>query len=100
MKAELVRHFHSAQESLLSIASSHAQLIFDLASSLRDGLLRYAEGGEGEGLQRGAERARAWEQEADQLVSRMRSLTRRTRKPEVYLTLLQEADDAADGPTS
>jgi len=97
VKAELVRHFRSAQESLLSIASSHAQLVFDLASSLRDGLLRYGEGGEGDGLARGAERARSWEQEADQLVSRMRSLTRRTRKPEVYLTLLQEADDAADG---
>jgi len=97
VKAELVRHFRSAQESLLSIASSHAQIIFDLASGLRDGLLRYGEGGEDNGLARSAERARGWEQEADQLVSRMRSLTRRTRKPEVYLTLLHEADDAADG---
>jgi len=97
VKAELARHFRSAQESLLSIASDHAQLVFDLASSLRDGLVGYAERGDGESFAGAAERARVWEQEADRLVSRMRSLTRRTHKPEVYLALLQDADDAADG---
>jgi uncharacterized protein Yka (UPF0111/DUF47 family) len=97
VKAELARHFRSAQESLLSIASKHGQLIFDLASSLRDGLLAYAERGGAKGFALAAERARGWEQEADALVSRMRALIQRPRRPQIYLELLQEADDAADG---
>jgi len=94
VKTELARRFHGAQESLLSIASSHAALIFELATGLRDGLLRFGEGGAN--LDAAAARAQRWEQEADALVSRVRSLVRRMNKPEIYRDLLHEADDAAD----
>lgn len=94
VKTELTRRFHSVQESLLSIASSHAALVFELATGLRDGLLRFGEGGYD--FDATTRRAQHWEQQADELVNRVRSLVRRMRKPEIYRDLLHEADDAAD----
>lgn len=94
VKTELVRRFSGVQASLLSVASAHAALIFELATGLRDGLLAFGEGGVD--LDAAAARAQHWEQEADALVSRVRSLVRRMHKPEVYRDLLHEADDAAD----
>ncbi len=94
VKTELARRFRGAQESLLSIASSHAALVFELATGLRDGLLRFGEGGHD--FDAAASRAQHWEQEADALVNRVRSLVRRMHKPEIYRDLLHEADDAAD----
>ncbi|MEN6542612.1 DUF47 family protein [Parvibaculum sp.] len=94
VKTELVRRFHGAQESLLSLASAHAGLVFELATGIRDGLLTFSE--RRADLDAAATRAQHWEQEADALVSRVRSLVRRMHKPEVYRDLLHEADDAAD----
>ena len=94
VKTELARRFHGAQQSLLSLASSHAALIFELATGLRDGLLAFGEGRAN--LDAAAARAQHWEQEADGLVTRVRSLVRRMHKPEVYSDLLHEADDVAD----
>lgn len=94
VKTELVRRFHGAQESLLSLAGSHAGLVFELATGIREGLLSFSEGRAD--LDAVAARAQHWEQEADALVSRVRSLVRRMHKPEVYRDLLHEADDAAD----
>jgi uncharacterized protein Yka (UPF0111/DUF47 family) len=94
VKTELARRFHGAQESLISIASAHAAFVFELATELHDGLSRLDEG---EAVfARVAGRAAHWEQEADGLVSRVRSLVRRLRKPEIFRELMHEADDAAD----
>lgn len=97
IKAELARRFRTANASLLTIALTHAERIFDLATALRNGLLSHAEPQARELLEHTAQRARQWEQECDAIVSRIRSLARRTSKPEVYAGLLHEADDAADG---
>jgi uncharacterized protein Yka (UPF0111/DUF47 family) len=97
VKAELARRFRSAQEGLLSIASEHAALVFELAGAVRDGLLRYGEEDGAAFLERTARRAQKWEKDADALVSRTRSLVRRAHKPDAYFWLLHEADDAADG---
>ena len=94
VKTELARRFHGAQESLLSIGSAHAALTFELATGLHDGLLRFGEGGAD--LDAAATRARHWEQEADALVNRVRSLVHRMHKPELYRDLMHEADEAAD----
>ena len=96
IKAELAGCFHSAMENLLAIAASHAALVFELATAVRDGLTAYGEPGCAERLARTAQRARKWEQEADALVSRTRSLVQQSHKPGVYLALLRESDDAAD----
>ena len=43
VKAELARRFHSAHASLLAIALTHAERIFDLAAGVHEGLLRCAD---------------------------------------------------------
>jgi len=96
IKAELAGCFHSAMENLLAIAANHAALVFELATAVRDGLSAYGEPGCAEHLARTAQRARKWEQEADALVSRTRSLVQQSHKPGVYLALLRESDDTAD----
>lgn len=96
IRAELAGCFHSAMENLLAIAADHAALVFELATAVRDGLTAYGEPGCAEHLARTAQRARKWEQEADALVSRTRSLVQQSHKPGVYLALLRESDDAAD----
>jgi uncharacterized protein Yka (UPF0111/DUF47 family) len=97
IKAELARRFRTADASLISIGLTHAERVFDLAAAVHEGLLRYAEVGGAETVQRLARRARIWEQECDGIVSRVRTLARRTSKPDVYGDLLHTADEAADG---
>jgi uncharacterized protein Yka (UPF0111/DUF47 family) len=96
IKAELAGCFHGAMENLLGIAADHVVFVFELATAVRDGLTVYGEPGCAEHLARTAQRARKWEQEADALVSRIRSLVQQSHKPGVYLALLRESDDAAD----
>ncbi len=97
IKAELARRFHMAHSSLLAVGLTHAERVFDLASAVQEGLLRCADPDGAAFLARTARRARAWEQECDALVTRIRSLARRTSTPEVYAALMHAADDAADG---
>jgi uncharacterized protein Yka (UPF0111/DUF47 family) len=97
IKAELARRFRSAHSSLLGIALTHAERVFDLASVVQEGLLRHGEPGAAASLQRAAQRAGKWEQEGDAIVSRIRTLASRASKPSVYAELLHEADEAADG---
>ena len=97
IKAELARRFHTAHASLLAIGLTHAERVFDLASGVYEGLLGYGDPQAAELLERIARRARAWEHECDALVTRIRSLARRTSTPEVYGELMHAVDDAADG---
>jgi uncharacterized protein Yka (UPF0111/DUF47 family) len=97
IKAELARCFRSAHAGLLAIALTHAERVFDLAVGVRDGLASYGSPNAEQILQRTARRARAWEQESDAIVVRIRSLSQRTSNPRMYADLMHEADEAADG---
>jgi uncharacterized protein Yka (UPF0111/DUF47 family) len=97
IKAELARRFRSANAGLLALALTHAERVFDLAAQLRESVLWHAEDQSAEHLARNAVRAGKWERECDDIVIRVRSLARRTAKPEGYSQLMHEADDAADG---
>ena len=97
IKTELARRVRTAHSSLLGMALTHAERVFDLASTVQEGLLRQSEPHAAEMLARAAQRALKWEQEGDAIVSRIRSLARRTSTPQVYTALLHEADEAADG---
>ena len=97
IKAELARRFRSAHSSLLTLALTHAERVFDLAVAVHEGLLRHAEPQATELLRSNARRALKWEQEGDAIVTRIRSLARRTSTPQVYADLLHAADEAADG---
>jgi len=83
--------------SLLGIALTHAERVFDLAAGVSGSLMHYGEPQAAQLLEHAALRARKWEQESDTIVTRVRSLARRTKRPEVYASLLHDADDAADG---
>jgi len=97
IKAELARRFRSGHANILLIGLKHAERVFDLAISIREGLSRYTEPEGVEMLQQLARRARAWEQECDVMVTKVRSLAGRTAKPDVYAELLHTSDEAADG---
>jgi uncharacterized protein Yka (UPF0111/DUF47 family) len=97
IKAELARRFRTAHSSLLTIALTHAERVFDLAVGVQEGLLRHTESQAQQMLERAAQRALKWEQEGDAIVSRIRALAGRTSRPQVYADLLHEADEAADG---
>ena len=97
VKAELARRFRTVHSSLLTIALTHAERVFDLATAVQEGLLRHAEPQARETLTRTAQRALKWEQEGDAIVSRIRTLATRTAQPRVYAELLHAADEAADG---
>jgi len=97
LKAELARRFHTAHASLLSIGLLHAQRIFDLAASVVDALIHSTDSGAAQLLERTSRRASAWEHECDLLVTRIRSLARRTSTPQIYAALMHAVDDAADG---
>ncbi len=96
IKAELARRFRSAHSSLLRIALTHAERVFDLAAAVQEGLLRQAEPNAAAALAAAAQRALHWEQEGDAIVSRIRALAGRTSTPRVYTELLHQADEAAD----
>jgi uncharacterized protein Yka (UPF0111/DUF47 family) len=95
VRAELVSHVATAQQCLLSAAAEHASLVVELAASLREGLQHFP--GEAPGdLDRAAQRAAAWEHQADGLLEQARVLARRWSGAETVERLLVEADDAAD----
>ncbi len=102
IKAELLAHFDTAQQSLIGLAGRHGVYIFEIAAGVRDCLLATprndGEAADGEArVRRNAERAARWESRADRLVEEARSMVRRAAGTERFQALLEEADDAADG---
>lgn len=96
VKAELLNYLRSAQQTLLDMAADQAGLIVELASGLRDALLKAKLP---EGFQRIGEtavRAKEWERQADLLVSTGRDAVRAGDAGLFYRNLLEAADDVAD----
>ena len=91
IRVNLVTHFSNEERQLLRLAGDHAGLIFEIASSVRDGLLAGPSGAD-----KRARRAGRFEHDADQMVVAMRETVRRRPEYAVFLSLLEKADDAAD----
>jgi len=96
IRAELARRFRRAQEGILGVGVEHAVLVYELAITVQEALGTIGRGEDKAFLERSARRAVRWEQAADALVSRVRSLTRRMAKPGLFTALLHECDNAAD----
>jgi hypothetical protein len=96
IKAELLRYFRTAHENLMEICEQHATLTIDVATTLRDTLIQIQRGEDGEYVARSARRAKQWESEADTLVTKIRSLSRRIEAAGFYSELIFIADDATD----
>ncbi|MGB9176162.1 MAG: hypothetical protein WCB46_05430 [Methanoregula sp.] len=96
IKAELLRYFRSAHEELIEICIEHASLMVEVATAMKKSLLQIQRSGETEYVIQTAKRAKDWESSADQLVARMRMLSRRVDEAESFFTLIRTADDALD----
>jgi hypothetical protein len=96
IKAELLRYFRTAHENLMDICEEHATLSIDVATALRDSLLVIERGGDGDYFARSAMRVKQWESEADTLVIKVRSLSRRIEAARFYADLINVADDTLD----
>lgn len=96
IKAELLRYFRTAHENLIGICEEHATLVIDVAGALRDSLRKIELGEDGDYTSRTAKRAKQWESEADSLVIKVRSLSRRIEAAGFYADLINTADDAID----
>jgi uncharacterized protein Yka (UPF0111/DUF47 family) len=95
LRAELARHVATAEVSALSLLRDHATLIVELATGLREAVTRARLDDRGY-VTRHADRARAWEHQADQLVNQARQLAQRWSEAASIQELLARADDAAD----
>ncbi|MCX6694444.1 MAG: hypothetical protein NT074_07880 [Methanomicrobiales archaeon] len=96
IKAELLRYFRSAHEGLMEYCEEHAILTIEVATAARDMLLAIRHPDEAIELTREAARAKRWESDADALVTRVRTLSRRIEAAEFYAYLINTADDALD----
>ncbi len=96
IKAELLSYFSTAHQSILGIAADHAELIFDIATAVRDCLLRLPHETGGELAARTASHARRWESRADTLLNEARQLVHRVHGSDALGRLIEEADDVAD----
>jgi uncharacterized protein Yka (UPF0111/DUF47 family) len=91
IRVTLATHFSNEEQRLLRLAADHAGLIFELATSVRDGFQA-----EPEEAAKRARRARRFEHDADHLVIETRDAVRLRPEYSVYVSLMQGADDAAD----
>jgi uncharacterized protein Yka (UPF0111/DUF47 family) len=91
IRVTLAAHFSNEERQLLGLAADHAGLIFELASTVRDGLQA-----EPDGAGKRGRRARHFEHDADHLVAETRETVRRRPEYAMFLPLVEGADDAAD----
>jgi uncharacterized protein Yka (UPF0111/DUF47 family) len=91
IRVTLAAHFSNEERQLLRLVADHAGLIFELASSVRDGLQA-----DSDGARKRGRRARRFEHDADHLVIQTREAVRLRPDYSVFLSLMQAADDAAD----
>jgi uncharacterized protein Yka (UPF0111/DUF47 family) len=95
-RVELYTYYHSAQQGLLDLASEHAALAVEIATSIRDGLLASSRTGTLPSFERIGRRAKEWERMADELVIRARELAEQSEQAEAVRQLLETADDITD----
>jgi len=96
IKAELLRYFRSAHQGLMDVCAEHATLTIEVATAVRDSLLGIQRGGNASFVTRTAKRAKRWESQADELVSKVRALSKRTESAAFFVELMSAADDALD----
>lgn len=96
VKAEIFNYFQSAQEGIYEICADHAACIFDLADAVRN-VLNQANGlVDHDQIARVAVLAKRWETKADELLNRVREITRRSSNGMQFRKLTEQADDIAD----
>jgi len=93
---ELSRFFRGAEERLLDMAAEHAALTWEVAAGLRDCLLRARLSDWQHHFGHNAERAKAWESQADELVQAARLAMHRSEPAAFIAQLIEAADEVVD----
>lgn len=96
VRAELFNYFRTAHQNLLEIAATHASLVIEIASGIRDSLLRAGLEDARLHLEHNARRAKEWERQADETVNQARAAAKQTADGDFFRSLLEAADDIAD----
>ncbi|HYB22837.1 MAG TPA: DUF47 family protein, partial [Solirubrobacteraceae bacterium] len=96
VRAELVGYVHTAREELLELICRHGELVVEIAEATRDQLEQTLSANGSPQPALAAGRARAWEHEADEVVTRVRAYMGRPEAPHALLEVLEAADDIAD----
>ncbi len=92
IKVELLGNFGSAYEDLMAMCEEHASLIIEAATAVNDSLLQRGE----DFTARNAQKVRAWEDRADELAGKIRTLSRRIEEASFFAALINASDDALD----
>ena len=96
IQAELLTHFQTSELGALALAAEHAMLIAALAGVVRDALVLALTESDASALSGFAARAKAWESQADHIVSRSRTVLEQASDGTALARLMSEADDVAD----
>jgi uncharacterized protein Yka (UPF0111/DUF47 family) len=96
VRAELMRQLRGSGQGLLDLVVEHASLIVELAGAVQGALaeLGYADGAER--ARRHAQRAKAWETDADRVLNQARAVGIISEEATFLKDLVQRADDVAD----
>ena len=96
VKAELLRYFRTLDEDLLTMCAEQASFLVEVASSVEETLAALLEGQGPAVAGRNAVRAKGWEKDSDEIVARVRSITRRVESSSLFRSLVGVTDDAVD----
>jgi uncharacterized protein Yka (UPF0111/DUF47 family) len=96
IRAELLRYFRSTHEGMLEICEQHASFTIEVATVVLESLQHIRRAGDGAHVAASAKRAKGWERDADELVSRVRNLARRNEEVYFFTELINTVDDAMD----
>ena len=96
VRAELFNHFRTGQQFAYDIAAEHAALVVEIAGGVRDGLLGMRAADGGVAVRVHAQRAKAWERRAEDLVNQARAASKHAGSSETFRTIVEAADDVAD----
>ncbi len=96
IKLELLNNFRPAPQELISLCIEHAKLIFEVGSTLRSSIYNKQEENVRSHIENDAGRSKIWEKEADNIVSRVRTLAKAIDAARPFVALIVNADDAID----
>jgi uncharacterized protein Yka (UPF0111/DUF47 family) len=96
LRVEVLRHVQASNRRLLDASAEHATLVVQCAQVLHSALVRLATGGGHSYLERAAQRAAAWEHQADEILTAQRQAGRRVEGGRSITALTAFADDALD----
>ncbi|MGD0816803.1 MAG: hypothetical protein ABR986_00195 [Methanomassiliicoccales archaeon] len=96
IKVDLLNYFRPAPQELMSLCIGHATLIFEVGTTLREAIHGLEQGPDRRPVEKDADRSKKWEKEADNIVSRVRTLARSIDVAVPFVDLVVNADDAID----